>query len=384
MNLRKYLIPEIVYGDNSLQLVSKYVKNFHGEKVLLVTDPGLIAAGWTYEVEECLEASGIPYTIFNNITANPKDYEVTEGAEIYRKEKCDLIVAIGGGSVIDCAKGIGIISTNAKNINDFEGVDNVQFPMPPLICIPTTAGSSADISQFAIIVNSSIKKKIAIISKSLVPDVSLIDPILTSTMSKELTAETGIDALVHAIEAYVSNASSLLTNINALKAITMITQNLGIVVKDPYNMRCRDLVMAGSMLAGMAFSNASLGLVHAMAHSLGGVTNLPHAECNALILKSCIEYNFDSCPEKFDDIYIAMGGQKTMNPDVLKPLLLKRVERILEECEITYSLNKYNFDGIDTNMLAEYAYNDPCIATNPKPINIEQIKCIYDSLISNH
>lgn len=203
---------------------------------------------------------------------------------------------------MDCAKAISITSTNNVNVTEFEGIDEVKLPGLPLICIPTTAGTSADVSQFAIISDSLQKRKFGIVSKLVVPDIALIDPETTTTMAPELTAETGMDALVHAIEAYVSNASSAITDINALKSIELIVANLPGAYSEPHNMNYRNNMMMGSLLAGFAFSNASLGLVHSMAHSLGGSFDLAYGECNSLLLESVIDFNFDAAPEKYSDI----------------------------------------------------------------------------------
>ncbi|MCU4163344.1 iron-containing alcohol dehydrogenase [Carboxylicivirga caseinilyticus] len=381
MNLRKYRVPEIVYGDNSIGLAAKFAKNFNANKILLVTDSGVQKAGWVKELEESLQENQLNYIIYNNITPNPKDYEVNEGAKLYIKEKCNLIIAIGGGSVIDCAKGIGIVCTNGKDINEFEGVDNIRVPMTPLICIPTTAGSSADISQFAIILNTHKQKKIAIISKALVPDVAIIDAITTTSMDAELTTNTGIDALVHAIEAYVSNASSVFTNINALKAIELLSNNLLTAVNEPYNVEARNNVMKGSMLAGIAFSNASLGIIHAMAHSLGGLKDLPHGECNAILMDYCIDFNFESCPEKFKDIYISMGGDIKTPDDQIKAKLTDKVKQLARSLGVATSFNHYNVEDINIEQITTNAFYDPCIATNPRVVELEDIKKLFTKLL---
>ncbi len=381
MNLRKYRIPEIVYGNNAISLVAKYAKNYYAEKILIVTDPGIKKAGWLSLIENHLSEYNFEYVIYDSITPNPKDYEVNEGAKIYIKEKCNIIIAIGGGSVQDCAKGIGIVCTNKRDINEFEGVDNIQVPMPPLICIPTTAGSAADISQFAIILNTKKQKKIAIISKALVPDITLVDGITTTTMSKDLTANTGIDALVHAIEAYVSNASSLPTNIHAIEAIKLISNNLLTAINEPLNRNARDNMMMGSTLAGIAFSNASLGIIHAMAHSLGGLKDLPHGECNAILLQHCIDFNYNSCPSKYKDIFIAMGGDINTKDEFIKKKLLDKLKHLSNEAGIAESFEHYNIKDIDIEQLSYNAYNDPCIATNPRDASVDDIKQIYKKLI---
>ncbi|WP_425430015.1 iron-containing alcohol dehydrogenase [Desulfamplus magnetovallimortis] len=224
--LRKFVVPEFIIGRKALQTVGEYVESFGINKVLIVTDNGVLSAGWADKVNASLKSRGIKTVVFNNVSPNPRDHEVMAGRELFLDERCDLIVAVGGGSPMDCAKGIGIVSSNQGHILDFEGVDKVPVPGPPLVCIPTTAGTAADISQFAIISDSKCRVKRAIISKTMVPDLALIDPETTVTMSPELTAETGMDALVHAFEAYVSNAASPVTDLNALKAVSLINNNL--------------------------------------------------------------------------------------------------------------------------------------------------------------
>jgi len=213
--LRKFVAPEFVFGSGSRKLVGRYATNLGAKRVLLVTDPGVIAAGWAGDVADVLIESGIAYSLFSAVTPNPKAEEVMAGVRHYEANECDIIVSVGGGSVTDCAKGIGIASANKSHILDFEGVDNVPLPPPPLICVPTTAGTSADVSQFAIITDTAERVKIAIISKAVVPDVSLVDPDTCFTMDPYLTACTGLDALVHAIEAFVSQANGPMSDLHA-------------------------------------------------------------------------------------------------------------------------------------------------------------------------
>ncbi len=254
-----------------------------------------------------LKAEGLPYTVFFEVTSNPRAQEVMAGARSYSDEHCNIIVAIGGGSPMDCAKGIGIVSSNKKHILEFEGVDQVPIPGPPFICIPTTAGSSADVSQFAIINDTERMVKIAIISKTVVPDVALIDPATTTTMDAHLTACTGMDALSHGMEAFVSNAHSPITDLHSMEAIRLIAANLLPTIAMPENIDMRSKMMLGSLHAGLAFSNASLGAVHAMAHSLGGYLDLPHGECNALLLEHVVAFNFDAASKRYRLIGKAMG-----------------------------------------------------------------------------
>ena len=305
--LRKFVAPEFVFGSGALTLIGRYARNFGAKNALVVTDPGLVRTGWVEKVIASLQEANISSEVFEGVTPNPKDHEVSRGILFYRETGCDIIIAVGGGSPIDCAKGIGIAHSNDMNVLEFEGVDAVPMPGPPLICIPTTAGSSADVSQFAIITDTARMLKIAIVSKTVVPDVSLIDPETTTTMQAELTAATGIDALAHAVEAYVSNASSPITDLHALSAIPLLVQNLLPAIENPRHRVYRNNMMLGSLLAGLAFSNASLGLAHAMAHSLGGLLEQPHGMCNALLFSHVVGFNYPAVPERYDNIARAMG-----------------------------------------------------------------------------
>ena len=216
-------------------------------------------------------------------------------------------MAVGGGSVIDCAKGIGIVSSNRRHILEFVGADRIPTPMPPVVCVPTTGGTSADLSQFAIFTDLVARTKVAIVSKAVVPDVSLIDPRTLTTMDRYLTACTGMDALVHAFEAFASNAHSPLTDLHALEAIRLVRTSLPACIRDPSDLDARGRMMLASLEAGLAFSNASLGAVHAMAHSLGGALDLPHGECNSILLSHVVAFNFSTASERYDRIGEAMG-----------------------------------------------------------------------------
>ncbi|MBU0475637.1 MAG: iron-containing alcohol dehydrogenase [Bacteroidetes bacterium] len=379
LNLRRFVIPEFIYGQGAINLTSRHIRNFGAKKVMLVTDPGIIQAGWVKKVEENLIQEGIQYVLFKDVTPNPKDYEVMAGVKTFSENGCDIIVAIGGGSPLDCAKGIGIVSTNNKHILEFEGVDEVPIPGPPLICIPTTAGTSADISQFAIIVDSSRKVKIAIISKTVIPDVSLIDPETTTTMPTELTAATGIDAFVHACEAYVSNLSFPITDLAALEAIRLINENLIHALNNPMDMKYRNNMMMASLLAGMAFSNASLGLVHSMAHSLGGLLGLAHGVCNAVLLEYVIDFNFEASVEKYTNISEALNlDMKMQNTREKKSLLLNKIAQLRKDAGINITLGELGVGKKDLDQLAKNAIEDPCLATNPRKPKLEDIKAIYE------
>lgn len=381
LNLRKFLAPEIVYGEGALDLAGRHAINFGASKVLIVTDPGVQKAGWTSKVELSLLASEISYVIFNSITPNPKDYEVMAGGALYMEQGCDLIIAVGGGSPMDCAKGIGVVAGNPGKITDFEGVDEVPNPGPPLIFIPTTAGSSADVSQFAIITDTSRNVKIAIISKMVMPDIALVDPKTTITMPPDLTAATGMDALCHAFEAFVSNTSSPLTDMAALSSVELIVKNLVGAYREPENIFYRNNMMMASLMAGLAFSNASLGLVHAMAHSLGGALDLAHGECNAILLEQVVRYNYTAAPEKYNRLAKTMGVDIDTYQSVEKAsALVERIASLRKQLGIRQRLIDFGVTLSDISRLAGYAFKDPCLATNPRVVSSEEIANIYKEL----
>ncbi len=379
INLRKFLAPEIIFGTGARKMVGQYCNNFMLEKVIIVTDQGLIDHGWVKQVEDSLAESGVEYVIFSEVTPNPRAEEVMKGAEVFRTENCSGIVSIGGGSPMDCAKGIGIIISNHGHILDYEGIDQIPAPLPPMIFIPSTAGTSADVSQFSIIANTQEQVKIAIVSKSIIPDVSLIDPEITTTMDDYLTACTGMDALVHAIEAYVSTASSKMTDLHALHAITLLKDNLPMIISDSDNILLRENIMLASMHAGLAFSNAVLGAVHAMSHSLGGYLDLPHGECNSLLLEHVINYNFDAAPERFRIIAETFGidTRGILNPD-LKNRLFDYIRNLRNRLGISKRLELVGVNNSDIPILAEKAIKDACIFTNPKKASKRDIEVIYE------
>jgi len=380
--LRKFVAPEFIFGVGARFKAGQYAQNFQARKVLVVSDQGVIDAGWTADVLSSLEAENLPYEVFSELTPNPKSKEVMKGAAIYQSSECDVIIAVGGGSVIDCAKGIGIVASNGGNVLDYEGVDMIDIPSPPLICIPTTAGTAADVSQFAIINNEIRKNKIAIISKVVVPDISLIDPETTLTMDLYLTACTGMDALTHAIEAFVSNASSPITDIHALQAIKLISENIEDTISTPQHIEYRSKMMLGCLEAGLAFSNASLGAVHAMAHSLGGYLDLPHGECNSLLLEHVMRFNFTTAEDRFTEIGQQLNiSMKGMSSKHKAKAILTRIEQLKKSVGINWSLEKKGLHRTDIPTLSEFAIRDACIVTNPRDANQRDIEVIYEEAL---
>ena len=376
--LRKFVAPEFIFGPDARLLAARYVRKLGGRRVLLVSDPGVAAAGWAGETESRLIEAGLAVTRFLEVSPNPRDAEVMAGADRFRASGSDLIVAVGGGSAMDCAKGIGIVAANGGFIVDFQGVDRVPAPMPPLVCIPTTAGSSADVSQFAIINDTAERVKVAIISKAVVPDVALIDPRTLVTMDPYLTACTGMDALVHGVEAFASNANSPVTDLHALEAIRLVRENLLASCQAPDDLELRARVMLASLHGGLAFSNASLGCVHAMAHSLGGFLDLPHGECNALLLAPVLDFNFPGAPDRCRRVAAALGCDLAgLSDRAARDRLAGHVRDLARACGIEPGLGRRGVRADDLPRLAAKAIDDPCNATNPRPPSREDLLTLY-------
>lgn len=376
--VRKFVSPEIVFGTGCRHRAGSFVSGFGAKKVLIVSDPGVVAAGWVQDIKHSLQEQEIAYHLFTQVSPNPRVEEVMLGAEEYHQHSCTAIVAIGGGSPMDCAKAIGIVAAHGRSILEFEGVDTVNIPSPPLVLIPTTAGTSADVSQFVIISNQSERVKFSIVSKAVVPDVSLIDPETTLTMDPFLAACTGIDALVHALEAFVSIGSGPLTDTHALEAMRLLNANLVPMIANPQNIQLREKVMLGSMQAGLAFSNAILGAVHAMSHSLGGFLDLPHGLCNAALVEHVVAFNFAAAPERFKVIAETLGIDcRGLTEHQVRARLIEHLVQLKQAVGFNDTLSMHGVRMADIPFLANHAMADPCILTNPRKSRQRDVEVVY-------
>lgn len=376
--LRKFVAPEIVFGAGCRHNAAHYACHFGARKVLLVSDPGVIAAGWAADVQASFDQRGLAWSLFSAVSPNPRVEEVMAGAEHYRAQGCDVIVAIGGGSPMDCAKAIGIVAAHGRPILEFEGVDTLRIPSPPLILIPTTAGTSADVSQFVILSDQQKKMKCSIVSKAAVPDVALIDPQTTASMDPFLSACTGIDALVHAIEAFVSTGHGPLTDPHALEAMRLINGYLVPMIAHPDDLALREKVMLGSMQAGLAFSNAILGAVHAMSHSLGGFLDLPHGLCNAVLVEHVVAFNYSTAPERFKVIAETFGIDcRGLSQHQVRDRLLQHLIELKRAVGFHETLGGHGVAVADIPLLSAHAMGDPCILTNPRRSNQRDMEVVF-------
>ncbi len=374
-----FYIPTVsLMGVGSSKETGEQVKALGASKALLVTDKGISGMGMADQIKEQVEAAGVAVVIFDGAEPNPTDTNVEAGLKVYQSEKCDAIISLGGGSSHDCAKGIGMVATNGGAIRDCEGLNKTSKPMPPFVAINTTAGTASEMTRFCIITNTSTKVKMAIVDWRCTPNVAINDPVLMVGKPAALTAATGMDALTHAVEAYVSTIATPITDACAIKAIELVADYLRPVVANGDNLEARDKMAYAEYLAGMAFNNASLGYVHAMAHQLGGFYNLPHGVCNAILLPSVCEFNMIANPQRFADIAVAMG-ENIEGLSVVEAAAqgIAAIRTLSADIGIPAGLSALNVKEEDLATMAGNAQNDACMLTNPRKANLDQVVAIY-------
>lgn len=361
-------------GESALRLGAR--------KIFLVSDYGLAVAGWVDKALGYIKAAGLECEVFLDITSNPKDDEVAKGLIQYQESSCDALLAVGGGSPIDVAKAVAILATNGGKIQDYEGISKVTKPLPPMLMASSTAGAGSEVTQFAIVVDRSRKIKMTIISKSLVPDIAIIDPEILVTKNPKLTASTGTDALCHAIEAYVSLAATQLTDIHALNAIRLISGNLRQSVTSRTNMEAKTNMAMASLNAALAFSNAILGVTHAMTHQLDGLLDQHHGETNAALLPHTMEFNLIACPDKYRVIAEAMGENVTgMSTLSAAEKAVESVRRLIADIGLAKRLGELGFKEEFIPLLSNNALKDACFITNPRDADEKDIENIFRKAI---
>ncbi|MGE4505576.1 MAG: iron-containing alcohol dehydrogenase, partial [Desulfovibrionaceae bacterium] len=303
-----FFIPSVtLIGIGAHKEIPTKIKALGSKKPLLVTDKGITACGITQQIVDLLKSQKMDCVVYDETIPNPTDKNVADGVEVYKKNKCDSLITLGGGSSHDCGKGIGLVVSNGGVIHDYEGVDKSKKPMPPYVAVNTTAGTASEMTRFCIITDTSRKVKMAIVDWRVTPTIALDDPTLMMGMPPALTAATGMDALTHAVEAYVSTIATPMTDACAEKSIKMIFKYLRRAVANGQDIEAREGMCYAQYMAGMAFNNASLGHVHAMAHQLGGFYDLPHGECNAILLPHVEKFNLIARVERFAEMATWMG-----------------------------------------------------------------------------
>jgi 1,3-propanediol dehydrogenase len=344
---------------------------------MLVSDPGVLAAGWVERAVPYLADVRVDWRLWHELTPNPKDFEVEAAFESYKESGCDALLAIGGGSCIDLAKAVAILSGNGGHILDYEGIDRATNPIPPMVMVPTTGGSGSDVSQFCVVTDTQDRLKVTIGGRALVPDISLTDPEVLITMPSELTAHTGLDALSHAIESSVSEACDFLSKGHALAAIRGVVEHLPVAVQDPLDLTAREGMARASLQAGLAFSNALLGATHAIAHQIGGALDLPHGLLNAILMPHVMRFNAETHAERYVEVAEALGvATDGLDAPTAAERAIERVEELSRSLEIPSGLQEIGVDPADFDRFAPNALRDAYIATNPRPLTEDDVRRI--------
>lgn len=378
MNCRYYIPMLNLVGRGSVKEIGKEAKILHGSNAFIVASLGEVGKIQASEIAELLRGEGIGSVCYCEAVPNPTVSAVSRGAAHYDACNCDLIVAVGGGSAIDTGKGIGLLAANGGHIRDYEGMNKSEHAMPPFIAVSTTAGSGSEVTQFAVISSEEERVKFTIVDWHMTPNVSINDPEMMVSMPPSLTAATGMDALTHAVESYVSVGATPVTDAKAGKAVQLIGENLAAAVRDGKNMDAREGMCYASFLAATAFNNAGLGLAHAMSHPLGGMYNLPHGLCNALLLPHVVRFNLDQASDKFSDLAVALGAGKPWRSGRENgESLVRALFNLAREIELPSSLADIGVRAESLPALAKEAMSEAIGRNNPRPYEEQQVLELY-------
>lgn len=379
----RFVLNETSYhGAGAIQEIAAEVKGRGFKKAFVCSDPDLIKFNVTKKVTDVLDSAAIPYEIYSEIKPNPTIENVQTGVAAFKASGADCIIAIGGGSSMDTAKAIGIIIENPEfaDVRSLEGVAPTKNKCVPIIAVPTTAGTAAEVTINYVITDAEKNRKMVCVDVHDIPVVAVVDPDMMSSMPKGLTAATGMDALTHAIEGYITAGAWEMSDMFHLKAIEIIAKNLrGAVENTPEG---REGMALGQYIAGMGFSNVGLGIVHSMAHPLGAVYDTPHGVANAIVLPTVMEYNAPATGEKYRDIAKAMGvgGVDAMTLDEARKAAVDAVKQLSQDVGIPADLKEI-VKPEDVDFLAQSAYDDACRPGNPRETSVEEIKALYLSLM---
>ena len=370
---------KIEYSVGAATGLGDVIKKLKATRVLLVTDKGVVSSGLLERIVVPLEADKLQWKVFDSVEPNPKDYNVQEGTEIARRIDADCLVALGGGSPIDCAKAIAVVARQGGAVRDYEGPNKIGADVLPLIAIPTTAGTGSEVTFSSVITDSSAKFKFSIKDSKIAPKVALVDPAMTLTMPPELTASTGMDALTHAVEAFTAKASEPIADSAALYAIELIARYLRIAVSEGDNLEARAGMIMGSVLAGMAFSHADVAAVHCVAEALGGKYDAAHGVCNAIVLPAVMAYNMEYCKERYARIAAAMG-LACDNVDDGAQQAVKAVQKLAADVDLP-GFNSLGVQEKDLEELAVNSFKNGSNIDNPRPMTKEDYLNLFQLLI---
>ena len=379
---RTFRLPQVlITGAGASAQVGEEIGKLKVKKALMVTDQVLVRLGALDGIKKVLQQSGVPFAVFDAISTEPTMNFVSEGLKVYRENRCDFLLAFGGGSAIDTAKAMAVMATNTGSIEDYQGPGKIPRKGAPLIAVPTTAGTGSEVTPFTIITDTERDVKMLIGSPFLTPDVAIVDPLLTLSMPRSLTAATGIDALTHAIEAYVSVKAQPMSDIFCLSAIELIAGNLKQAWTDGTNIEAREKTMLGALQAGIAFGNASVALVHGMARPIGAYFHVPHGASNAALLGVVMEFSLSGNPARYARIAQAMGEDISGRDDMAAARRgVAAVKRLIKDIEVS-SLRELGVDREKLEELAPRMAEDALAsgspANNPRPATKEEIIELY-------
>ena len=381
--MNKFMLNETSYhGSGAIQAIPAEIQARGFKKAFVASDPDLVKFGVTAKVTDLLDAAGIAYSVYSNIKPNPTIENVQSGVEAFKAAAADCIVAIGGGSSMDTAKAIGIIITNPEfaDVRSLEGVAPTKNPCVPIIAVPTTAGTAAEVTINYVITDVEKKRKFVCVDAHDIPVVAVVDPDMMSSMPKGLTAATGMDALTHAIEGYITKGAWELSDMFHLKAIEVIARSLRGACENTAD--GREGMALGQYIAGMGFSNVGLGVDHSMAHTLSAYYDMPHGKACATLLPAVMAYNAEATGEKYREIARAMGvpGVDAMSQEEYRAAAVEAVRQLAEDVGIVTSLKGVAKDE-DIHQMSVDAFNDACRPGNPKDTSVEDIEALYRSLM---
>lgn len=372
-----FILPtKIRYGIGIVKVLGEELKLLKAKKIMIITDKGLVQAGIVNKITDLIQAEGLSYIIYDEIEANPKDYNVELAAEKARRESIDTIVAFGGGSPIDAAKAVSVLIKQGGKVRDYQGKGKITDDCIPLITIPTTAGTGSEVTFSSVITDTTAKFKFTIKSPAIAAKVAIIDPEFTLTVPPLVTAATGIDALTHGIEGYTANCTEPIAEAVGLYAIEYIANNIAAAVKNGENIEARDKMMMGSLLAGLSFSHADVASVHCMAEALGSMYDAPHGMCNAILLPFVMEYNLPSSEVKYARVARAMGIEEK-DDHIAAMEGIAHIKRLSKEIGLP-GIKSLQVKREDFMLLADMSVENGSNASNPRPITKDAYVMLFN------
>lgn len=383
--INRFILNEVSYfGPGARKNLPEIIGRLGARKALVVTDPGLIKFGVTALVTDVLDGAGIAYEVFSDVKPNPTVTNVRQGIDAYHKSGADFMIAVGGGSAIDTAKAIGIVVNNPEfaDIVSLEGCAPTKHKSVPVIALPTTAGTAAETTINYVIIDEAKQKKMVCVDPNDIPAVAVIDSELMYSLPRSLTAATGMDALTHAIEGYITKGAWAMSDMFEIEAIRMIARHLPVAVEHPSDVEARDGMAVAQYIAGMAFSNVGLGLVHGMAHPMGSLFDVPHGVANALLLPTVMEYNMPACLDKYPEIARAMGVDTDgMTREEASQAACRAVRDLAVRVGIPQHLTELGITKDDIPALSRQAIEDVCTPGNPRDVDLATIEALYTAVL---